>query len=235
MHQTTLATSITWPVVGNGEPVAHVDDTTDTRDPGGDEVLRLHADEWCRAGDEVRANLAADRRADREHVVPDEAHAPKQEIARDERLDAEGDRRRLLAGEPGRVVLHDFHGDVGARIADADHEHGTICELRRALYSSECSWTMRGSSLACERRRPRLLEVGHRDHHVVGGERLVAGGDAESVAVARQPVDAGARADGEIEPLRVALEIVGHLVLGDEGAAAGRESASRAGRSSARA
>ena len=75
---------------------------------------------------------------------------------------------------------------------------------------------MAGSELGGERGHPGDLEGRHGDHHVVGRPAPVAGGDHEPAVVPPEPVHADAGPDRELEPGRVGLQVVGHLVLGGE-------------------
>ena len=49
-----------------------------------------------------------------------------------------------------RWVLDSLERDVGARVAQADHENGTVLEVGRVVVVVECSWRIAGSSWAAK-------------------------------------------------------------------------------------
>ena len=128
-----------------------------------------------------------------------------------------------LPGEQRRVRCRDLHRNVGTGVARADHQHAPVAQLRRVPVVPRVQLDDPRIEVGRERRDLGLLVVPHRDHDVVGGEDVIAGRDLIAVPAARQPVDAHAVAEREIEVGRVRLEIVGHLVLGDERGARRRE------------
>lgn len=56
-----------------------------------------------------------------------------------------------------------------------------------------------------------------RHHHLIGLESLVAGSDHELVSIPGEPIDSDAGSNGQIETLRVGLEVVAHFIFGGKG------------------
>jgi hypothetical protein len=76
------------------------------------------------------------------------------------------------------------------------------------------------SSEAADRRPP--VGAG-RHNHVVGLKASLARGEDVVIAVSLQPVDGDPQVHGKVEPRRIRLEVVGHLVLGGKGVRVSRE------------
>ena len=123
----------------------------------------------------------------------------------------------VLAGEPGSVPpLHDFDGDLGARVARAHDERAALSKLGWASIIERVHLDDVGPEVLRERRHPGALVARHRHDDVIGLELHVAGGHHVAGPASRYPFDGDAGAHGQLEPRRVRLEVVGHLVLRGE-------------------
>ena len=109
----------------------------------------------------------------------------------------------------------DLEGDVPAGMGGADHEHRPGLQLVRTAVGTRVQLQDLGRQVGGEGgdvRRPAEGPGG--DHDVVAGERVVPEGQRVAAIRPRlEPVHDRVRAHGELEPGRVALQVVGHLVL----------------------
>jgi len=114
------------------------------------------------------------------------------------------------------VLAGDLQADVGPGVAGADHQHGALAELRRVAVLAGVELHDGGVELGRERRDARDPIRARGDHHAVGLEAVLPGADHVAVALAGEPLHADAAAHRQLEPRRVGLEVVGHLVPGRE-------------------
>src|SRR6266480_5919193 len=119
----------------------------------------------------------------------------------------------LSAGQPRRPGPGQLEGDLGSRVARPDHEGTALLQLRGALVLTGVELDDARVELRGEVRNTRGPVRAGRNHHAVCLEPPVAGDNDESVAVFEESLDSYARPDGELEPCRVGLEVVRHLVL----------------------
>jgi hypothetical protein len=113
--------------------VANADDPGDTFGASGHEILRLDANERRGLVQELGAQLASHRRADRQHVMSDEPHHADEQESADEGFDTKRNVARLLSRDPGAMAARDLEPDVGAGVTHSDDEHAAIAKLRRVL------------------------------------------------------------------------------------------------------
>ena len=126
---------------------------------------------------------------------------------------SDGDLGRRRTGLEYGVRPRQLDGDLGAGIAEADDEGRTVCELRRISVVDRVQLHDPRIEILRERRLLRHAVGAGRDHDVLGLERFEAGLDDVALSVVPDPVDRDTRARRELEPSRVRLEVVGHLVL----------------------
>jgi len=207
-------------VLQDGEPIPHLNGSGDTFDPGGREILGLDSDKRGGMGKQFRAHPAADRRVHGQHAVTDEPEQQwLEEVPCRRTLDAERDMAGFPPRQPCRMTGCHLEGDLGSRVARPDDEDSSISKLGRVPVFGRVQLEDGGIKLGCEHRHPGLLMGGHGHHHVVGLEPPLAGRHHERFLVRGalgQPVHLDPGSHRQVEPRRVALEVVGHLVLGRE-------------------
>jgi hypothetical protein len=211
-------------VLEQRHPVAGPDDLGGPLDAGGGEVAGPDPDQRHASAGELGPQLAAQRRAGGQHPVE---HHPEHQADEEEpgrgAVDAEGDLADVPSRQPGPVPGGELEGDLRPRVARADHQDGAVLELGGVAVVGRVQLDDAGVELAGEVGHPGPLVVGHRHHHVVGFPPPLARRHHQPAVLPRQPVHPDAGPDRELEPGRVGLQVVGHLVLGGEGPGRGRE------------
>jgi hypothetical protein len=139
-----------------------------------------------------------------------------EDVPRRRALDPERHMAGLLARQPGRVSAGDLEGDLCSRVARSDHEGAAFLELGRVVVAGRVELDDIGTEVGGEGGYPGDLEGRHGHHRVVGLPAAVARGDYEPAVVLEEPVHPDAGPNRELEPGRVGLQVVGHLVLGGE-------------------
>ena len=173
--------------------------------------------------------LPSERRRDGQDACRDEPEQ-REDHTREPAIDVERDLTGVATGEDSRVTgPRNLVCDVTSRVRSADHQHGSRLELRRAA-------VVRGVELS-DRRIELVREFGDRgvlvledtrgDDHVVRMEPGTAGRDDVRIPVSLEPLHGDPRPHGELEPLRVGLEVVGHLEGGRPRVGRRRESHTR--------
>jgi hypothetical protein len=119
-----------------------------------------------------------------------------------------------LPGQDRRVLARHLEGDVRPRMARADHEDRALAQLRRIAVVAGVQLRDRRIQVTGEVGHDRRLERAGGHDHLLSLEPAVGGGNDVALAVRREAVDAHAGAYRQVEPCRVGLEVVGHLVLG---------------------
>jgi len=145
------------------------------------------------------AELAADRCGQRKNVVTNETHDTNSHKASKESLDGEGNVAGFLSGHERRMSAGKFDGDIGSGVSGADDEHFARSKLRRVAIVIGMQLLDGRMKIFRERRRARLLVVGHGDDNVFRLELFVAGGDEEAIAMFGDAIDAQAGADRQVE------------------------------------
>ena len=108
----------------------------------------------------------------------------------------------VRAGEPGRVLAHDLHGDVGPGVARPDDQHPAVPELCGPAVVAGVELDDRRVELVSQYGHARLAVGSRRHDHVLGLDPEVPGPNEEAagIAVAGYPIHTGIRANGQLEP-----------------------------------
>src|SRR4029077_8380360 len=118
-------------VVEHGQTVLDSDHPRmDALDPGADQILLSVAQERSAAVPDVRPHLAAERRVHCEDVRAEEEEDAKAD-APSPRLDRCRDLTRVRSRQDGAVIDSCLVGDIGSRVARADHENAALLKLRK--------------------------------------------------------------------------------------------------------
>ena len=131
------------------------------------QVLALDPQQRPAAGADLRPDLAAERRLDREHAIGQEPRDGQNE-PRDAALDVERHLAMHATRQHGRMRRGDLEGDVGARVAAAHDERRPRLKLRRVAVLVRVQLDDRRVEVARELRDDRLLERPRGDDDAVG-------------------------------------------------------------------
>ena len=204
-------------VLQQGQPVPHPGHPADGPDPGGGEVAGLDPDPGQAPGGELGTLPAADRRVGGQH--PEEHHPedqPDEQQPGRGALDPERDLADVPSRQPGPVRGRELERDLRPRVAGPHDQDVAVPQLGRVAVFGGVELDDAGVELGGEGGHPGALVVGHRHHHVAGLPAPVAGRHLQPAVPPRQPVHPDPGLDGQPEPVRVVLQVVGHLVLGRE-------------------
>ena len=185
-------------------------------DARGFEVRALHPEERP----SVRANRAPCPASDRRGHGQDAGGDQAEHGERDPRgLSFDVDRK--LAGVSPRehgpkAGARDLVGDVPAGVRCAHDEHGPLPELLGSTVIGRVQLPDRGVEPDGELRDRGLLEDTGRDHHVLGLESELSGGDAVARFAPLQVLDRDPRSHGQLEAFGVGFQVIGHLGPGGE-------------------
>src|SRR5947208_758233 len=138
-------------VLEHGQALTDAGDLRHTLDSGSDEGVRLDPDQGRGAEGELRADLAADRRAHREHVVPEEAEDGEHDLATAASM-RNGDLADVSPGEPGGARTGQLVRDLRAGVAGADDEHAAFPQLHGVAVLARVQLDDSRIELRCEGR-----------------------------------------------------------------------------------
>ena len=150
--------------------------------------------------------------ASRQDVVADESHDGDRESSSGGTM-TDGDLAGGRASQPRPMRAYNLERDLGTRVPNAHDQDAPFPQLGRTSVVARMQLhDARVEIAGVGGDRGRMVGA-RRDHDVIGLEPPVPGGDDVPLPKPGQAVDAHPRADGELESLRVCLEVVGHLVL----------------------
>ena len=105
-------------------------------------------------------------------------------------------------------------GDLEAGVPAADDEHGSLGHVARPPVAGAVCLPDVGVEVLGELGDERGLEWARRDDDLVGRDRPPVDLEDEALVLAGKPAHVAVELDRELEGLRVALEVLDHLVAG---------------------
>ena len=217
VHQMTLATSRTRPSSSSGSPSRTPATRATGRTPAAARSRDLTRTRGRPLAGELGTLPAADRRVGGQH--PEEHHPedqPDEQQPGRGALDPERDLADVPSRQPGPVRGRELERDLRPRVAGPHDQDVAVPQLGRVAVLGGVELDDAGVELGGEGGHPGALVVGHRHHHVVGLPAPLAGRHHQPAVPPRQPVHPDPGLDRQPEPVRVGLQVVGHLVLGRE-------------------
>src|SRR5690606_7281924 len=90
----------------------------------------LDADEWRSVREYLWPGLPSDGRVQRQHAVEQHTeHQTNEQNAGGYPLDAKRNMTGIWPGQPRRMVAHDLHGDLWARVTRAHKQDAPVLQL----------------------------------------------------------------------------------------------------------
>ena len=225
VHQTTVLASTTRPSSRTGRPsLTPVDPVRHPLHPAPLEVIALDAQHRAAVVPDLRHLLAADGRTPREDVEPQEPEHGER-VAQCARPPADRDLSAVAAGQGRGPVLGGLVGDVAARVGGADDQDASGGQLVGPAVLARVQLQDRRVEVPGEGGDVRApAEAARGDDHVVAGDGVLTQARGEAAAGPRlETLDARAHPHRQVGVQRIALEVVGHLLLAGERPGRSRE------------